>query len=139
MYNYVGQPWKGAKLMRQTMDEMYTTDIDGLSGNEDVGAMSAWYVISSMGLYQVDPSGGKYVFGSPIWNEATLNVGSGKTFRITTVNNSKENIYIQSVKLNGKKYTKSYINYTDIVKGGTLEFTMGNKPSTFGTAKKDRP
>uniref|UniRef100_A0AB33J1X4 GH92 family glycosyl hydrolase n=1 Tax=Prevotella sp. GTC17254 TaxID=3236794 RepID=A0AB33J1X4_9BACT len=139
MYNYVGQPWKGAKLMRQTMNEMYTTGIDGLSGNEDVGAMSAWYVMSSMGLYQVDPSGGKYVFGSPIWNEATLNVGGGKTFRITAVNNSKENFYIQSVKLNGKNYTKSYISYTDIVKGGTLEFTMDSKPSAFGTAKKDRP
>ena len=139
MYNYVGQPWKAARLLRRTMDEMYTDRFDGLSGNEDVGQMSAWYIMSAMGLYQVDPSGSRLVFGSPILDEAKLNVGDGKTFRIVAKNNGKDNLYIQSVRLNGKNYTKSYIEYADVIKGGTLEFTMGAQPSKFGTAKKDRP
>ena len=120
MYNYVGQPWKAAKLLRRTMDEMYTDQFDGLSGNEDVGQMSAWYVMSAMGLYPVDPTGGSFIFGSPILDEAKVNVGNGKTFRIVAKNNSKDNLYIQSVKLNGKNYTKSYIEYSDMIKGGTL-------------------
>lgn len=138
MYNYVGQPWKAARLLRQTMSEMYNADFDGLSGNEDVGQMSAWYVLSSMGLYQVEPAGGKYIIGSPIFNKASMKVGS-KTFTVKAVNNSKENIYVQSARLNGKPYTKSYIMYGDIAKGGTLELQMGNKPSAWGTKKSDRP
>ena len=139
MYTYAGQPWKAAELLRRIYDEMYTNEPDGLSGNEDVGQMSAWYVISTMGLYQVEPAGGKYVFGSPLFNEAEMKVANGKTFRIVAKNNSKDNIYIQSVKLNGKDYKKSYIYYNDIMRGGTLEFTMGNKPSKFGVAKSARP
>lgn len=139
MYNYVGQPWKGAKLIRQTMNELYFDDFDGLSGNEDVGQMSAWYVLSAMGLYQVEPAGGKFIFGSPLFDNVTMNVGNGKTFQIKTINNSKDNIYIQSARLNGKPYTKSYIMFSDIVRGGTLEFVMGAAPSKFGTKKSDRP
>lgn len=75
MYNYVGQPWKAARLLRQTMKEMYKDDYDGLSGNEDVGQMSAWYVLSAMGLYQVEPAGGKYIIGSPLFDSAEMNVG----------------------------------------------------------------
>ena len=139
MYNYVGQPWKAADLVRQTLSTMYKDDFDGLSGNEDVGQMSAWYVISSMGLYQVEPEGGRFIFGSPIWDSAKLDLGNGKTFEIVAHDNSTANKYIQSCKLNGRKYTKSYIDYADIVKGGRLEFVMGAKPSKFGTARKDRP
>ena len=139
MYNYVGQPWKAARLLRQTLDEMYKDDFDGLSGNEDVGQMSAWYVLSSVGLYQVEPAGGKYIIGSPIFDKAELNVGKGKTFNIVCKNNSKENMYVQSVKLNGKRYSKSYIMYNDIMKGGTLELQMGNQPSKWGTRPADRP
>ena len=139
MYNYVGMPWKGAPLLRQTMKEMYFNDFDGLSGNEDVGQMSAWYILSAMGFYQVEPSGGKFVFGSPVLDCATINVGGGKTFTVRTIGNSEENIYIQSATLNGKPYTRSYIHYADIMKGGTLEFVMGSKPSAFGTKKADRP
>ena len=139
MYNYVGQPWKAARLLRQTLDEMYKDDFDGLSGNEDVGQMSAWYVLSSVGLYQVEPAGGKYVIGSPIFDKAELNVGKGKTFNIVCKNNSKENMYVQSVKLNGKRYSKSYIMYNDIMKGGTLELQMGKQPSKWGTRPADRP
>jgi len=139
MYNYVGQPWKAAKLLRQTMKEMYHNDYDGLSGNEDVGQMSAWYVLSSLGLYQVEPAGGKYIIGSPLFDEAEVNVGNGKTFTLKTNNNSAENIYIQSAKLNGKPYTKSYLMYQDIIGGGTLELEMGSEPSAWGTEKKSRP
>lgn len=139
MYNYVGQPWKGQKLIRQTLNEMYSNTSDGLSGNEDVGQMSAWYVISAMGLYQVEPAGGKFVFGSPLFDEVTVGLPEGKTFTVKAINNSKDNVYVQSVRLNGKPYTKSYIMYSDIMNGGELEFTMGSQPSKFGTAKKDRP
>ena len=139
MYNYVGQPWKGADKIRYVLSNLYHDDFDGLSGNEDVGQMSAWYILSSVGFYQVDPAGGRYVFGSPLFDEVTLNVGNGKTFRVVAHNNSSENKYIQSAKLNGKPYTRSYIDFKDIVRGGTLEFVMGNKPSQFGVQPSDRP
>ena len=139
LYDYAGQPWKTALRVREVLRTMYHDSVDGLSGNEDVGQMSAWYILSSLGFYQVEPAGGRYVFGSPLFNEASMNVGNGKTFRIIAHNNSKENMYIQSVKLNGKPYTRCYIDFKDIVRGGKLEFTMGNKPSTFGVKPADRP
>ena len=139
MYNYIGQPWKGAKLLRQTMREMYFDDYDGLSGNEDVGQMSAWYVLSAMGLYQVEPAGGKFCIGSPVVSEATINVGGGKTFTVRATNNSAENIYVQRATLNGKPLTRSYIMFSDLKRGGVLELQMGPQPSDFGTKTKDRP
>ena len=139
LYDYAGQPWKTALRVREVLRTMYHDSVDGLSGNEDVGQMSAWYILSSLGFYQVEPAGGRYVFGSPLFNEASMNVGNGKTFRIIAHNNSKENMYIQSVKLNGKPYTRCYIDFKDIIRGGKLEFTMGNKPSTFGVKPADRP
>ena len=139
MYYYVGQPWKAARLIRQVLREQYRNALDGLSGNEDVGQMSAWYVLSSIGLYQEEPAGGKYIIGSPLFDEACINVGQGETFTVRAVNNSDENIYVQSARLNGKRYDKSYIDYRDIIRGGVLELTMGPKPSKWGTAKKNRP
>lgn len=139
LYAYAGTPWKSAPLIRQTLTTLYSANKDGLSGNEDVGQMSAWYVLSAMGIYQVEPAGGKYIFGSPLMDEATIKIDKNKTFRIIAHNNSRKNMYIQRVMFNGKPYTKSYIYYKDIVKGGTLEFTMGDKPSSFGTAPNDRP
>ena len=139
MYNYVGQPWKAADKIRYVLKNLYHDDFDGLSGNEDVGQMSAWYILSSLGMYQVEPAGGKYIFGTPLFDEATVNVGDGKTFRIVAHNNSDKNIYIQSAKLNGKPYTRSYIDFKDIKRGGTLEFVMGSKPSQFGVKPADRP
>ena len=139
LYDYAGQPWKTASRVREVLNTMYHDNVDGLSGNEDVGQMSAWYILSSLGFYQVEPAGGRYVFGSPLFDEATMNVGKGKTFRIIAHNNSKENMYIQSVKLNGMPYTRSYIDFKDIVRGGKLEFMMGSKPSKFGVKPADRP
>lgn len=139
MYNYVGQPWKAASLLRRVYREMYRNTPDGLCGNEDVGQMSAWYVISACGLYQVEPAGGKFIIGSPLFPKAELNVGGGKTFTVIAKGNSDKNIFVQKATLNGKPYTKSYLSYDDIVKGGTLELVMGPKPSKWGTAKADRP
>jgi len=139
MYNYMGQPWKAARLIRRVLHDLYHNDDDGLSGNEDVGQMSAWYVLSAIGLYQVEPAGGKYIIGSPLFDEAAINVGDGKTFTIKATGNSDENIYVQRAVLNGKPYNNSYIDYRDIIAGGTLELVMGSKPSKWGTGKKNRP
>ena len=139
MYNYAGQPWKAAPLLRQVMREQYGDAADGLCGNEDVGQMSSWYVLSSLGLYQVEPAGGKYIIGSPLFDEATISVGQDKTFTIRTQHNSDENLYVQRVRLNGKPYTKSYVTYQDLANGGTLELVMGPRPSRWGTARADRP
>lgn len=127
MYNYVGQHDKTAEKVREVLTTMYHNDFDGLSGNEDVGQMSAWYILSSLGIYQVEPAGGRYMFGSPLFDKAVVNVGQGKTFTIIAHNNSAKNVYVQQIKLNGRPYKKLYIDYKDIVSGGTLEFFMTDK------------
>lgn len=139
LYNYIGQPWKTARRVRQIMLTQYQDTPDGLCGNEDVGQMSAWYVLSAMGIYQVDPAGGRFVLGSPLFDEVTMQVGPDRFFTIKASGNSPEAIYIQSATLNGKKYTKSYVDFSDIAKGGMLEIRMGSKPSKYGTQKNDRP
>ena len=139
MYNYAGRPDKAAPLLRKMLNEMYLDQPDGLSGNEDVGQMSAWYIISSVGLYQVDPVGGRFVIGSPLFDKATVNVGTGKTFTVVAKNNSDRNIYVQSARLNGKALKNSYIDFNDIRHGGTLELVMGPKPSKWGAAPACRP
>ena len=121
------------------MTELYRDDPDGLCGNEDVGQMSAWYILSAMGIYQVEPAGGRYIIGSPLFDEATLKLPHGKSFSIRTLNNSAENIYVQGAKLNGRRYTKSYLLYDDIMRGGVLELQMGSQPSNWGTRPADRP
>ena len=139
MYNYAGRPDKAAPLLRKMLNEMYLDQPDGLSGNEDVGQMSAWYILSSVGLYQVDPVGGRFVIGSPLFDKATVNVGAGKTFTVVAKNNSDRNIYVQSARLNGKALKNSYIDFNDIRHGGTLELQMGPKPSKWATAAACRP
>lgn len=122
-YTMAGEPDKTAALVRYILDEMYTAGPDGLAGNEDVGAMSSWYILSSLGFYQVEPAGGRYFFGSPLFDEAVLDVKGGE-FTIRAVNNSPENKYIKSVKLNGKPYGRWWIDFSDIAAGGVLEFEM---------------
>ena len=139
MYNYAGRPDKAAPLLRKMLNEMYLDQPDGLSGNEDVGQMSAWYILSSVGLYQVDPVGGRFVIGSPLFDKATVNVGGGKTFTVVAKNNSDKNIYVQSARLNGKTLKNSYVDFNDIRRGGTLELVMGPKPSKWGAAVACRP
>lgn len=139
MYNYAGRPDKAAPMLRKMLNEMYLDQPDGLSGNEDVGQMSAWYILSSVGLYQVDPVGGRFVIGSPLFDKATVNVGGGKTFSVVAKNNSDKNIYVQSARLNGKNLKNSYVDFNDIRHGGTLELVMGPKPSKWATAAAYRP
>lgn len=139
MYNYAGRPDKAAPMLRKMLNEMYLDQPDGLSGNEDVGQMSAWYILSSVGLYQVDPVGGRFVIGSPLFDKATVNVGEGKTFTVVAKNNSDKNIYVQSARLNGKTLKNSYVDFNDIRHGGTLELVMGPKPSKWATTTACRP
>ncbi|OJW18166.1 GH92 family glycosyl hydrolase [Mucilaginibacter sp. 44-25] len=139
LYAYVGQPWKTADKVRYILNNFYTTKADGIIGNEDVGQMSAWYVLSSLGFYPVNPANGNYVFGSPNINSAVIQLPSGKSFTITVKNNSANNRYISSMVLDGKPYSKNYLKHTDLVAGGTLVITMTDKPGKFGTAPTDRP
>lgn len=140
LYAYAGEQWKTAEKVRFIMDEFYTDKSDGIIGNEDCGQMSAWYLLSSMGLYQVNPSDGVFVFGSPCFKKVEMKVRGGKTFTVEAPDNNKENIYIQKVYLNGKPYNKSYITYDDIINGSTLKFVMGKKPNkNFGKAPANRP
>lgn len=138
LYPYVEQPWKTAEKVREVLYTLYHDQPAGLCGNEDVGQMSAWYVLSTLGFYQVEPAGGKYIFGSPSIDEAIIRVKDGKTFTIVAKNNSKTNKYIQSITLNGKPHNKYYIDFKDIVAGGTLEFVMGDKPSTTWGVNTDK-
>ncbi len=131
LYAMTGQPWKTADLVRRVLREMYHDRPDGLSGNEDVGQMSAWYILSSLGLYQAEPAGGRYFFGSPAIDRAEINVGDGRKFTVVAKNNSPENTRIQSVTLNGVEYKKPYIDYADITIGGELVFTMGTNESKW--------
>lgn len=128
LFNFTGEPWKTQKIVNQILKTLYNPTIDGLCGNEDCGQMSAWYVLSSLGIYSFNPADQKYVFGSPLFNEATINIPGQKRFTIKTVNNSEKNIFIKSVSLNGKKIKNSFIRHEDILKGGTLVFEMSSQP-----------
>ena len=140
LYVYAGQQWKTAQWVRRLQNEFYLDAPDGYAGNEDCGQMSAWHVLSALGFYQVTPSQGTYVLGSPLFTRATISLPGGKTFTVKAPANSSRNIYIQKATLNGKPYTKSFITYDDIMRGGTLELVMGSKPNRkFGADAKDRP
>lgn len=127
LYTLVGQPWKTADRIKEILHTMYTDQPDGLSGNEDVGQMSAWYILSSFGFYQVEPAGGKFVFGYPNFDKVEITVPAGK-FVIERENKGQQNNYIQGVVLNGTEYKKPWIEYADIMKGGELKFLMGDEP-----------
>ncbi|ANI89624.1 alpha-mannosidase [Arachidicoccus ginsenosidimutans] len=140
LYNYVGRPDKAADLIRMSVDSFYTDKADGLCGNEDVGQMSAWYAFTAMGMYPVDPTSGRYVFGSPLADRIKIRLENNKSFTVIVKNNSPENKYIQKVLWNGKDYPYMYIDHKDIIKGGVLTFEMGNTPSkTYGADIKSRP
>ena len=130
LYTMQGFPWKTADRAREVMSTLYTADRAGLCGNEDVGQMSAWYVLSALGFYQLEPASTRFWFGSPIVNKAEVNVG-GRTFTIIARNNSETNKYIQSVKLNGKPYSLPFIDYSDMKAGARLEFEMGAEPALW--------
>lgn len=140
MYNFVGEPWKTQEKVRFIIDSMYHDNPDGYAGNEDCGQMSAWAIWSMMGFYPANPASGEYLFGSPVFDEVKLKLPSKKTMVIRTKNNAKDHPYIQRVVLNGKPYTKTYIDHTTLLKGGVLEFVMGDKPNKqWGINPNDWP
>jgi len=140
LYNYVSKPWKAQSYVRQIMDELYTDQPDGLSGNEDCGQMSAWYVLSSMGFYPVTPGSNIYAIGSPIFENVNLNFENGKTLNIKAKNVSETNKYIHSVTMNGSYYSKSYLTHEDLEKGGEIVFEMSATPNKkWGTGEGDAP
>jgi predicted alpha-1,2-mannosidase len=135
-YTMAGQPWKTADKVREVLSTLYSSRPDGLSGNEDVGQMSAWYILSSLGFYQVEPGSDRYWLGSPLFDKASIKVGTDSkgrdiTFNVIADNNSEQNRYIQSVTLNGKPYNKGYIQHKDITAGSTLVLNMGPEPAIW--------
>jgi predicted alpha-1,2-mannosidase len=140
MYSFVGESWKTQKWVRAIIDSMYHDQPEGYSGNEDCGQMSAWGVWSMCGFYPANPGSGQYIFGSPVFDEVSIKVPSGKTMRVTAHNNGKENVFIQSVSLNGKPYTKVFIDHETLMQGGSLQFEMGPEPNKkWGSAPNDWP
>lgn len=129
LYNYIGKPWKTQKLVRDILTAQYKNAPDGHCGNEDCGQMSSWYVLSSLGFYPVNPAQGVYSFGSPLFNDATINLENGKKFVIKAINNSNKNSCIQSIELNGQKIERNYITQKEINEGGILVFNMGLLPN----------
>ncbi|UHG94266.1 GH92 family glycosyl hydrolase [Spirosoma oryzicola] len=140
LYAYSGQPGKTATKVRYILDSLYSSRPDGLCGNEDAGQMSAWYIFSALGFYPVNPANGAYVFGSPVFDEAVLDVGSGRTFTVRVRNNSRTNIHIQRMWLNGRPYSKAYLLHQTIMRGGELTIEMGPTASAqWGVGAWDRP
>ena len=129
LYNYAGQPWKAQYWLRQVMDRMYTPGPDGYCGDEDNGQTSAWYVFSALGFYPVCPGTDEYVIGAPLFKKATLHFENGNNLVIDAQNNSKENLYIESLRVNGQESTRNYLKHADLLQGGTIEFKMGSQPN----------
>ncbi|MDI7775169.1 GH92 family glycosyl hydrolase [Asticcacaulis sp. EMRT-3] len=139
LYAYAGAPWKTQMRIRQILKSQYRAAPDGMAGNEDCGQMSAWYILSSLGFYPVDPVSGVYVLGAPLFPSASIALPGGKSFRITS-NTSDRQLYIRSVTLNGRPHSRSWISHDEIMAGGALHFNMGDTPNTaFGQAPADRP
>lgn len=128
LYNYINKPWKTQKIIREILDTQYKNEPNGHCGNEDCGQMSSWYIFTSLGFYPVNPAEGLYQFGSPIFDEATINLENGKQFIIETINNSKTNKYIESITLNGEAINRNFITHKEIINGGTLVFKMSDSP-----------
>ncbi|MCP3893999.1 MAG: GH92 family glycosyl hydrolase [Bacteroides sp.] len=140
LYNYAGQPWKAQYWLRQVMNRMYTPAPDGYCGDEDNGQTSAWYVFSALGFYPVCPGTDEYVLGAPLFKKATLHFENGNDLVIEAPQNNDENIYIESMTLNGKEYSKNYLKHEDLLKGGVIHFDMNAKPNlSRGTETKDYP
>jgi predicted alpha-1,2-mannosidase len=140
LYNYINKPWKTQQRVRQIMDELYTDQPDGLSGNEDCGQMSAWYVLSAMGFYSVTPGLDYYTIGTPIFDKVVINLENGNQFEINANEVSNQNTYIQSAQLNGDNHTQTYLNHEAIMAGGKLDFEMGAQPNkNWGNTDDDIP
>jgi len=139
LYNYVGKPWKTQQRIRQILDEQYANRPDGLSGNEDCGQMSAWYVLSAMGFYPVLPGSDTYVFGTPLFEKVTLHLDNDRSFVVQAPGVSAQKRFIKSASLNGKTYAKTWFSHADLTNGGEITFDMSDQPSDWGAALGDRP
>ena len=140
MYDYARQPWKAQQRLREVMDRFYSATPDGYCGDEDNGQTSAWYVFSALGFYPVCPATDQYIMGAPLFKKAVIHLENGKTFEISAPENSAENLYIDDMKLNGKRYTRNYITHGDLMRGGRMDVKMSAKPNTErGIGDKDRP
>ncbi|WP_420575846.1 GH92 family glycosyl hydrolase [Ekhidna sp.] len=139
LYNFVGRPDKTQQLVRQIMEELYSDQPDGLSGNEDCGQMSSWLVMSAMGFYPVTPGSVDYIIGSPWFDRVTLNLENGKQFVVEAKDNGPENVYVESIELNGSSHPFSYLTHDDIMQGGKMTFFLSDQPSEFWKAKEHRP
>ncbi|WP_425236193.1 GH92 family glycosyl hydrolase [Ulvibacterium sp.] len=129
MFNKAGQPWRTQYWAREILNSQYTTQPDGLSGNEDCGQMSAWYVMSAIGMYPMNPASLEYEIGSPLFKKSTIKLPNNRTFVISAPDTSDENRYVQSVMLNGEPLNRTYVRHSEIVSGGTLDFVMGPRPN----------
>jgi predicted alpha-1,2-mannosidase len=139
LYNFVNKPHKTQEKVRQIMTELYSNEPNGISGNEDCGQMSAWYVFSALGFYPVTPGSNEYIIGSPIVKSATINLENGNTFRINAPENNRRSYYVNDVTLNGEKLEQSYINHNDIVSGGNLDFIMSKRKAEWGSTDASIP
>lgn len=140
LYSHAGAPYKTQERVRQLLETMYDNQPDGLAGNEDCGQMSAWYVISALGFYAVDPVSGNYVFGTPLFDRATVQLGNGKMLLVEAKRTSPDAKYIQAIEFNGKPYSKAWFPDSAIVNGGTLVFTMSAEPNKqFAAAESAAP
>ena len=140
LYSFVGQPHKTQARVRMLMETMYAAEPDGLQGNEDVGQMSAWFILSAMGFYSVDPVSGNYIFGTPLFDRVVMKLAGGKELEIVARRSSPTDQYIQSVRFNGRPYTRSWFNHRDVIHGAKIVFEMGSTPNlNFGSDPEDVP
>ena len=140
LYDWAGEPWKAQQRVREVMDKLYTPRPDGYCGDEDNGQTSAWYVFSALGFYPVNPAGGEYALGAPLFNKAEIKLENGKTVKITAPDNSPENFYVDALKVNGKNYDKNYITFPMLMNGDRMEFRMSDKPNyKRGTSAEAAP
>jgi predicted alpha-1,2-mannosidase len=144
LFVYAGKPWLTQKWVRRILNQAYHAEVNGICGNDDVGQMSAWYICSALGFYPVCPGTDVYILGSPLFRKATIQLDAkihkGSAFTVIANNNSKDNCYVQSARLNGKELNRAWLRHSEIVRGGTLEMTMGSSPNEhWGTAASELP
>jgi predicted alpha-1,2-mannosidase len=139
MYNYTASSWKTQREVRKILAEEYSDGPGGLSGNDDAGQMSAWYVFAAMGFYPVNPVSGEYLLCSPIFDKVTIQLPGEKRFEIITHRSSSDAMYISKTTLNGKLYDKNFITYKTVIQGGRLEIWLTSKPSAWGNTINNRP
>lgn len=139
LYNFVNVPHKTQEKVREILTKQYSNTPEGISGNEDCGQMSAWYIFSSLGFYPVTPASNQYIIGAPLMKKATIHTEKGRSFTVATKNYSTDNKYIATAYLNGKELDRTYITHKEIMAGGSLEFLMSKKPSKWGSKEGEEP